>query len=96
MISEYGGREDAYLDCGMETVNDADVLLALWDGEAAHGKGGTGDVVGYAKSLCKPVIIINAGRLVAQSPIGELTAAGGLEDVFLGLTGDSTHREVPS
>jgi ABC-2 type transport system ATP-binding protein len=32
------------------------------------------------------VIIINSGRLVAQSPIGELTAGAGLEDVFLGLT----------
>jgi ABC-2 type transport system ATP-binding protein len=32
------------------------------------------------------VIIINSGRLVAQSPIGELTAGAALEDVFLGLT----------
>jgi hypothetical protein len=60
VISENGEREDAYLDCGMETVNDADVLLALWDGEAARGKGGTADVVAYAKALGKPVIIIDA------------------------------------
>jgi ABC-2 type transport system ATP-binding protein len=32
------------------------------------------------------VIIVNRGRLVAQAPIGELTAGGGLEDAFLGLT----------
>jgi ABC-2 type transport system ATP-binding protein len=32
------------------------------------------------------VIIINSGRLVAQSPIRELTAGAALEDVFLGLT----------
>jgi ABC-2 type transport system ATP-binding protein len=42
------------------------------------------------------VIIISAGRLVAQAPIGELTAGAALEDVFLGLTGHSTHPEVPS
>ena len=42
------------------------------------------------------VIIINAGRLVAQSPIGELTAGAGLEDVFLGLTGYHADREVRS
>jgi ABC-2 type transport system ATP-binding protein len=42
------------------------------------------------------VIIINSGRLVAQSPIGELTAGGALEDVFLGLTSRGTPREVPS
>lgn len=63
VISENGEREDAYLDCGMETVNDADVLLALWDGEAARGKGGTADVVDYAKALGKPVIIIDAATL---------------------------------
>jgi ABC-2 type transport system ATP-binding protein len=32
------------------------------------------------------VIIVNRGRLVLQAPIGELTARGRLEDVFLGLT----------
>ena len=63
VISENGTREDAYLDCGMETVNDADVLLALWDGQAARGKGGTADVVDYARSLGKPVIIIDAATL---------------------------------
>jgi ABC-2 type transport system ATP-binding protein len=42
------------------------------------------------------IIIINSGRLVAQSPIVDLTAAGPLEDVFLGLTSRATPREVPS
>jgi ABC-2 type transport system ATP-binding protein len=42
------------------------------------------------------VIIINSGRLVAQSPIAELTAGAALEDVFLGLTGHHANREVPS
>jgi ABC-2 type transport system ATP-binding protein len=32
------------------------------------------------------VIIINSGRLVAQSPIGQLTAGAALEDEFLGQT----------
>ena len=42
------------------------------------------------------VIIINSGRLVAQAPIGELTAGAALEDVFLGLTGSGAPREVRS
>jgi hypothetical protein len=63
VISENGAREDAYLDCGMETVHGADVLLALWDGNAARGKGGTADVVDYARSLGKPVLIIDASTL---------------------------------
>ncbi len=60
VISESGEREDAYLDCGIETVNDADVLLVFWDGQPARGKGGTADVVEYAKSIGKPVMIIDA------------------------------------
>ncbi len=66
VITENGTREDAYLDCGMETVNGADVLLAVWDGEPARGKGGTADVVSYAKSLGKPVIIIDATTLAVR------------------------------
>ena len=63
VITENGSREDAYLDCGMETVNGSDVLLAVWDGEAARGKGGTGDIVEYATSLGKPVIVIDPNTL---------------------------------
>jgi hypothetical protein len=63
VITENGSREDAYLDCGMETVDGSDLLLAVWDGEAARGKGGTADVVEYAQSLGKPVIVIDAKTL---------------------------------
>jgi hypothetical protein len=63
VIAENGARDDAYLDCGLETVNGADVLLAVWDGEPARGKGGTADVVGYAKSLGKPVMVIDPRTL---------------------------------
>ena len=54
-----GDREESYLDCGIETVNGADVLLAFWDGDPARGKGGTADVVRYAKSIGKPLMIID-------------------------------------
>jgi len=66
VITENGTREDAYLDCGMETVNGADVLLAVWDGQPARGKGGTADVVHYASSLGKPVIVIDAHTLAVR------------------------------
>jgi ABC-2 type transport system ATP-binding protein len=42
------------------------------------------------------VIIINSGRLVAEAPIGELTAGLALEDAFLGLTSRDAKREVAS
>ncbi|MGH8202979.1 MAG: hypothetical protein ACREST_00125, partial [Steroidobacteraceae bacterium] len=60
IITENGDREDAYLDCGIETVNEADVILAVWDGNNARGKGGTAEVVQYAKATGKPVMIVDA------------------------------------
>jgi len=63
VITENGSREDAYLDCGMETVNGCDVLLALWNGEPARGKGGTADVIAYARELGKPIVVIDSATL---------------------------------
>jgi hypothetical protein len=66
VINQNGSREDAYLDCGLETVDGADVLVALWNGQPAQGKGGTADVVGYAISIGKPVLIIDAASLALR------------------------------
>jgi hypothetical protein len=54
-----GAREEAYLDCGIEVVNTCDVLMALWDGEPARGRGGTAEVVAYARELGRPLIVID-------------------------------------
>jgi SMODS and SLOG-associating 2TM effector domain 3 len=67
VINENGSREDGYLDCGMETVAGADVLIAVWDGEPARGKGGTADVVEYAKSIGKPMLILDAATLAVRT-----------------------------
>jgi hypothetical protein len=58
--NDSGAREDAYLDSGLETVNGSDLLVAIWDGEAARGKGGTAEVVEYARALGRPILIIDA------------------------------------
>ena len=78
-IDENGDRKDGYLDCGIETVNGADVLIAFWDGAPARGKGGTADIVEYAQSIGKPIMIIDADshevrkvnwkRLEADDPV---------------------------
>jgi hypothetical protein len=39
-------REAGYLWASLATVRNCDVLIALWDGEAARGTGGTADVIG--------------------------------------------------
>jgi hypothetical protein len=66
VIGDSVSREDGYLDCGMETVNDADVLIALWDGLPARGKGGTAEVVEYASALGRPVLIIDANTFAVR------------------------------
>ncbi|MDO8542340.1 MAG: hypothetical protein Q7S40_18020 [Opitutaceae bacterium] len=59
VIGSRAQREDAYLDCGMETVNHCDLLLAVWDGEPARGRGGTAEIVAYAREIGRPLVIIN-------------------------------------
>ncbi len=59
--------EQAFLDAGKWIVRRADRIVAVWDGEQAEGKGGTGDIVAYAISLNKPVVHINPiGRKITD------------------------------
>ena len=52
-------RRQAYEDVGRFVVDHCDVLIAIWDGEPARGKGGTGDAVLYARRSGCPFYIIN-------------------------------------
>ncbi len=40
----------AFLAAGKEIADRSDVLVAVWDGQPAAGKGGTADVVSYARA----------------------------------------------
>lgn len=53
-------RENGFLECGLRTVEECDVLLAVWDGLEPRGLGGTGRIVTYARELGKPVLWIHA------------------------------------
>ena len=66
VIGERSHRDDAYLDCGMETVNHCDLLLTFWNGEPSRGRGGTADIVAYARNLGRPLIIIDAMTLTVR------------------------------
>jgi len=50
--------QDAYLAAGRRVVDLADGVVAIWDGEAARGRGGTGDVVAYAREAGRAVWIV--------------------------------------
>jgi hypothetical protein len=51
-------RGQGYLRAGHETVDNCDVLIALWDGQPARGVGGTAEVVRYAIEQYVPLIWI--------------------------------------
>jgi hypothetical protein len=50
--------EDAFFSAGKYIVDNSDRLIAIWDGEAAVGLGGTGDVVQYARKRGVDVTVI--------------------------------------
>jgi hypothetical protein len=73
VATESGSRDEAYLTGGFEIVNNCDVLLAVWDGLPARGKGGTADVVAYARAMGRPVIILNpATKAIRQENFAQL------------------------
>ena len=49
--------QEAYWEAGKKIADDADELIAVWNGQQAVGLGGTGDVVSYA---------ISAGKLITR------------------------------
>ena len=50
--------EEAFWAAGRRVVELCDLLLAVWDGEPARGKGGTADVVEYARNRGVEVEVI--------------------------------------
>jgi hypothetical protein len=54
-----GTDEDAYLAAGRRVVELADTMIAVWDGKPAQGKGGTADIVRYAKQRRVPLVQVN-------------------------------------
>jgi hypothetical protein len=60
--------DEAYMEAGARVVDQADVVLAVWDGQPTAGLGGTGDVVTYARELGKPLVLLHpeTGALVRE------------------------------
>ncbi|MBT8472484.1 MAG: hypothetical protein HKP25_09915 [Marinicaulis sp.] len=64
-------QEDrAYLQAGLVTLDQSDLLIAIWDGEEARGVGGTAMIKEEALTAGKPVLWINANH---EKPIVFLT-----------------------
>jgi len=60
-----GSREreaESYEAVGRLVVRQSDVLLAIWDGEPAAGRGGTALIAAYAGRLGVPVVWLHAAK----------------------------------
>jgi hypothetical protein len=49
-------RRNAYVHVGRYVVDHCDVLIAVWDGEPSRGRGGTAEIVQYAREQKRPII----------------------------------------
>jgi hypothetical protein len=63
-----GQRDEAYERAGHAVVDRSDVLIALWDGHVAQGRGGTAHIVSYARRQHVPVLQVQVKRLDPKSP----------------------------
>jgi hypothetical protein len=94
-------RNEAYYECGIETVQQSQIMIALWDGELSRGMGGTQEIKDFAQEMGKPVIwihsvtgamqILNEPALRALDRLEdtELDFLNGLPDGDVTLSSDS-------
>ncbi len=69
-------RDAAYRAVGRYVVQHCDVLVAVWDGQRPQGRGGTGEIVAWARARGKPLVIVRAGNRVPGTAVGTSLGAG--------------------
>lgn len=55
-------RNEAYASVGEYVLDHSDVLVAIWDGQPAQGRGGTAEIVRAALARAMPVLHVLAGN----------------------------------
>lgn len=60
VMSHASSREESYESAGRHVTDSCDILMAVLNGKEAQGRGGTADIVGYARSQRRPLIWINS------------------------------------
>lgn len=51
--------QQAYELAGRAVVDRSDVMIVVWDGEPARGRGGTAEIYSYAQRWQKPILLIS-------------------------------------
>jgi hypothetical protein len=52
-------RNKAYEAAGRHVVDHCNLLIAVWDGKPARGRGGTAEIVAYAREKGRPLIVVS-------------------------------------
>ncbi|WP_433332310.1 hypothetical protein [Spirillospora sp. CA-294931] len=55
VLTRLGQDSHSYLAAGLRLLDDADALIAVWDGHAARGRGGTAEIAHHARQRHLPV-----------------------------------------
>ena len=63
---DHESREEGYYECGIETVQQSQLMIALWDGEPSRGMGGTQEIVSFARKMGKPVVWFHSATGAVQ------------------------------
>lgn len=73
-----GPRDQAYEAAGRAVVDRSDVMIVVWNGEPAAGRGGTAEIHAYAQRWQKPIVLISVDQDSARLDSDRLprTAAG--------------------
>jgi hypothetical protein len=59
LLPPQNNDEISFFAAGIRVVDLSDLLIAVWDGQAAKGLGGTGDIVRHARSVGRRVLHLN-------------------------------------
>jgi hypothetical protein len=66
-------RKRAYEQVGRHVVDHCDVLIAVWDGKPSRGRGGTAEIVAFAREKRLPLIIVSSdypGQIILEKGAG--------------------------
>jgi hypothetical protein len=69
VLNHKGPSQSAFLDAGHRVVDLSQLVVAVWDGLNARGKGGTADIVRYAQELAKEVVVVWPSGVSRQKQI---------------------------
>jgi hypothetical protein len=94
LIAKQDQRNDGYFAVGKRVVDACEILIVIWNGQPAAGRGGTGDIVEYAVEQGRTILWIDSNHpeQAARQIIGHAPEKlGADEGVVLGFL----HRPLP-